>query len=706
MKSISFLVFLSILISMNSSTGKEKQNCNNEDFTPLSFEEATGKADSVLALMTLEEKLAYVGGNNFFFIRPIERLNLPEVYFADATQGVHIRQKIRDEVDLSKYQPTKSTSFPSPILLASTWNTKLAYKYAKSIGEECRAANIGVLLGPGMNLYRISQCGRNFEYFGEDPFLAGSIIESFVKGVQSTGTVATLKHFVANNTDFYRRKSNSIVDERTLHEIYFPAFKAGIDADAKAVMTSYNLLNGEWCGESEYAINKMLKGRLGHKWLVMTDWWSVGDGEKLAKSGQDLEMPHAIALENGKELLEEGKIKEADIDRMAKNILRTCFAMKLYEREKEPDYYNKFPEHVDVALQTAREGIILLKNENDILPVDPDVKKILLTGSYVEELLRGGGAAAVEGYDNVTMLWAIKDEFGDRVNFVKEPTIEEIKSADIVLCNIGTEDSEGWDRPFALPAEQEEKVKQCVNNNPNTIVIVTSGSGIRMTDWNDKAAAIIYSWYAGQIGYVALAEILSGETNPSGKLPITIEKKFEDSPGYGYTQGEALYNDWDHEGEMAHPVYDIEYKEGVLVGYRWYETKKIEPLYPFGFGLSYSTFEYKNIELSKEKFNKDDEIEVSVTITNTGDTEGAETVQLYIEDIESSVERPLKELKGFAKVSLKPGESKKVKIKLDKQDFSFWNPEIKDWFAEKGTFKIRVGSSSADIKLTKEIELI
>jgi beta-glucosidase len=706
MKPIYFLFLFPVLVIMNSCTGKNKQSCSDKSFKPLSFEKATKKADSVLALMTLEEKLAYIGGYKDFFIRPIKRLNLPEVYFSDATQGIHIRQESLSGDDLSENQLKKSTAFPCPLMLASTWNTKLAYGYAESIGEECRAANIGVLLGPGMNIYRISQCGRNFEYFGEDPFLVSSMIKEYVEGLQSTGTVATLKHFVANNTDFYRKKSNSIVSERTLHEIYFPAFVAGIDAGAKAVMTSYNLLNGEWCGESKYVINDMLKTKLGYKWMVMTDWWSVYDGEKLIESGQDLEMPYAIALENVKEFLEEGKIKEADIDRMVQSILRTCFAMKLFEREKEEAYYEKFPEHVEIALQTAREGIILLKNKDGILPIKQDVKKILLTGSYVEELVGGGGAATVEGYDIVTILKAIKDEFGDRVKFVRTPTIDDIKEADLVLCNIGTEDSEGWDRAFTLPAEQEAKVRMCVDNNPNTIVIVTSGSGIRMTEWNDKAAGILYAWYAGQIGNVALAEILSGRVNPSGKLPVTIEKDFKDSPGYGYTKGESLYTGWHWKEEMERPVYDVEYEEGVLVGYRWYETKKINPLYPFGFGLSYTSFEYKDVKISKDKFKENDEIRVSVTLTNTGKMEGSEGIQLYIEDTESSVSRPLKELKGFTKVSLKPGETRQICMLLNKKAFSFWDPETKDWFAEKGKFKIHIGSSSADIKFTKEIELI
>ena len=697
------LILIVVFIGWFACSGQILEQTDTSSFTPLNFDEASTKADSVLALMTLDEKLAYVGGDKSFFIRAIKRLNLREIYLADATQGIHIRQDFHG-ADLSDYQPVKSTAFPCPILLASTWNKNLAYEYAKSIGEECRAANVGVLLGPGMNMYRISQCGRNFEYFGEDPFLAAGMIENYVKGLQSTGTVATLKHFVANNTDFFRRKSNSVIDERTMHEIYTVAFKAGIDAGAKAVMTSYNLVNGEWCGESKYVIHDLLRNQLGFKWLVMTDWWSVYDAKKVAESGQDLEMPYAVALEDGKKLLENGTIKE-EINRMAKSILTTCFAMKLYDRRPDPTYYKYYPAHVQTALQTAREGIVLLENKNNILPIKPEIKNILLTGSFVEEIITGGGAATVKGYDNITLRQAAKNEFGDRVTYVKEPDIEQIKSAELILCNIGTRDSEGWDHPFALPDDQESKVILCTENNPNTVVIVTSGSGIKMTGWNTKAAAIIYSFYPGQTGNQAIAEILSGKTNPSGKLPITIEKNFKDSPGYGYTGNETLYTDWNAEGEKAHPVYNVNYKEGVFIGYRWYESKNIEPLYPFGYGLSYTTFEYETLNVSKDKFNKGDNIEVTIKIKNNGTRAGSEIVQLYIEDIESSVDRPVKELKGFSKVFLLPGESKEVKIILDNRAFSFWNPLTKDWFAEKGIFNILVGSSSVDIRLSREVKL-
>jgi beta-glucosidase len=675
-------------------------------FKPLTYAEAEKKAGEVLKLMTADEKIDFVGGDRAFFIRPVPRLGLREVYMSDATQGVHIRDGARDST-LKPYQMKRSTAFPCPIELAATWDPALAYRYAEAIGEECRAGGIAILLGPGMNEYRHAQCGRNFEYFGEDPFLRGRIIEQYVQGVQSTGTVATLKHFVANNTDFYRRRSNSIIDERTLHEIYLPPFKAGVDAGAKAVMTSYNQLNGEWCGQSTYVIDTLLREDLGFQWLVMTDWSSVYDGTKVAKSGQDLEMPFAFALKNVRELIAEGKVRMKDIDRMAGSILRTYFAMGLGERVKDPSYEARFGDHAQVALQAAREGIVLLKNDWNILPIWSTVKKILLTGNYVEKLAMGGGSATVKGYNNRLMLDELRAEFGERLTYVKDPSIEQLKGADVVLCNVGTDDSEGWDRPFALPEDQEKKVRECVDNNTQTVVIVTSGSGIRMTDWSDKARAILYVWYGGQEGNKALAEILSGKANPSGKLPITIEREFRDSPGYGYIPaGEALYTGWGDRKESDHPVYDIHYSEGIFVGYRWYEHKNIKPSYPFGHGLSYTTFGYNDLLVSGDRFTEKDTLTVSFTVKNLGKVQGEEIAQLYVQDVESSVPRPPKELKGFQRVELTPGESKLVRLKLCAKDFAYWSSVKKAWTVEKGAFILHVGSSSVDIRLKKEVRMM
>ena len=616
----------------------------------------------------------------------------------------------------------KSTAFPCPSALAATWNIELANEYAKSVGEECRAGGIAVLLGPGMNIYRISQNGRNFEYFGEDPFLAARMIENYVSGLQSTGTIATLKHFLCNNTEYFRRKSNSIVDERAIHEIYTPAFKAGIDAGAMAVMTSYNQVNGEWSPQSKYVVTDLLRNDLGFKWLVMSDWWSTWDPAKTMKSGLDLEMPgetgdrmevlkkmgDIFVKDAASNLLKEGKISEADINRMAKDILRTEIAMGLLDRQvKDDSYLSKYPEHENVALQTARESVVLLRNEKNLLPVLPDRNsKILLTGEYVEKIPRGGGSADVEGYNHITMLDALKKVYGDNLQYVKEPTDEQIKAAKVVLLSIGTHDSEGYDKPFDLPEAVESQILNIAGKNPNVVVIVNTGGGIKMTNWNKKVGAILYAWYPGQNGNTALAEIISGKVNPSGKLPFTIEKKFEDSPGYPYIPaGEKLYNNWIDDMSPDIPIRNVVYKEGIFVGYRWYESKKIEPLYPFGYGLSYTKFEYSNLKLSKKTINKGEVLSATFEVKNVGKVAGAETAELYVHDVESSVPRPLKELKGFKKVLLNPGESKTIEIELLGKDFSYWDPTKKDWYAEPGEFTIMVGSASNDISQTANFVL-
>lgn len=682
-----------------SSPSPKTENKTKE---PLPYSEAVVKADSLVSLMTPEEKILMIGGTEYFFSQAVARLGIPRVMMTDATGGVHLRAefigiKYKNAID-------STTSFPAPILLASTWNRQMAYDYAQSIGEECRAAGIPVLLGPGMNIYRVSQCGRNFEYFGEDPFLAAQMISGYVTGVQSTGVIATLKHFVANNTDFFRRKSNSIVDERAIHEIYTPAFKAGIDAGARAVMTSYNLVNGEWCGQSEYIISQLLRKELGFNWLVMTDWWSVYDGEKTIRSGQGIEMPAAEATANAKTLLDEGKVTMAQIDNMLRQQLATFISMGSFDMKPDSSYVAKYPIHEQKALQTAREGMVMLKNDG-VLPIAPSTSGILATGYYFDELLQGGGSAYVEGYNQHTFRMAMNKEFGDRITFNENATDEEIKNAPVVILNIGTVDSEGFDRPFELPAEVEARVIKVTSLNANTIVVINSGSGIRMTSWNDKANAIIYSWYPGQNGFVALAEILTGKTNPSGKLPMTIEKDFKDAPAYGYMKGEPFYTGWNDEGEKAHPVYDVEYKESILVGYRWYDAKGIEPLYPFGHGLSYTCFDYSDLTITPVTNGESGEYDVTVKVKNIGSVDGAEVVQLYVQDTEASVLRPEKELKGFDKVMIKAGETANIKLHLTRKDLSFYDTTSKQWVAEPGAFNILVGRSSRDIRVKSEIIL-
>ena len=640
---------------------------------PITYEDAKEQALNILDQMTIDEKISLIGGHNMFFTKGFEKFNVPAMYLSDATQGVNIRAHLDDQLE-------KSVAFPSPIALASTWNKELSSSYAKSIGEECRAGEIAVLLGPGMNIYRIAQNGRNFEYFGEDPYLAARMIENYVVGMQETGTMATLKHFVANNTDYKRRTSNSVVDKRTLHEIYLPAFEAGVDAGAMAVMTSYNLVNGEYAGQSKDVITDLLRKDLGFKWLVMSDWWSVYDAEKVIKSGLDLDMPgepraeypdymkkDEFFLRNAaKPLLEEGKVKEEDIDRMVTNILTTEIAMGLLERPiKDATYFENFDQHVEVALQTGRESIVLLKN-NGVLPIDKtgDIS-ILLTGEYSDKIPHGGGAAEVVGYDHVTMLTALKEMYGDKVSYMENPTDEDLKTASHVIYSTGTFDSEGWDKSFDFPEDINKNIKRIASLNKNTIVSVSSGSGMNMSEWNDAIAGLVYSWYPGQIGFKAFAEIVAGITNPSAKLPITIEKKFEDSPGHGYIpKGKELYTGWQEDHKIIDPIIDVKYDEGIFVGYRWYEHKAIEPLYSFGFGLSYTTYEYSNLKIEQASIKAGASLNLKIDIKNTRAIDEQEIVQIYVRNIESSVERPLKELKDFQKVQLNAGAKKTLHFTL------------------------------------------
>ncbi|MDA3900639.1 MAG: glycoside hydrolase family 3 C-terminal domain-containing protein [Spirochaetes bacterium] len=679
----------------------------------LTHQEASQKAASVVQKMTLDEKIEFIGGHNFFFVKDCEELAIPRLYLTDATQGVHLRPDIEGQLE-------KSTSFPAPIALASTWNSQLAYDYARSVAEECRAGGVAVLLAPGMNIYRNSQNGRNFEYLGEDPFLAARMVENYTTAVQDRGVIATLKHFVCNNSDFHRRRSNSIVDERALFEIYLPAFKAGVDAGAMAVMTAYNQVNGEWAGQSDYVINYLLRERLGFKWLVMSDWWSVWDPKKTIESGQDLDMPghgrtgpddfvdfdNPFLRSNTKRLIEDGSVTESAIDRMVINILATSLAMGFDSNDiKDESYLDSFQEHVQVALQTAREGIVLLKNRDNLLPVDVnDNKKILLTGLFTKTNAFGGGAAEVEGYDVVSLNDALVDEFGENLVYREKPEDDELINADLVLLSVGTLDHEGWDSPFELPEVVTQLIEHATLLNNNVVVVMNSGRGVGMTRWIDSVAGLLYCWYPGQAGNRALAEIVSGKTNPSGKLPITIEKSFEDSPAYPYIpEGEGFYEGWDYDNDLSYPVNNVRYHEGVFVGYRWYESKGITPLFPFGYGLSYSRFNYSQMELSDTQIQVGEEVSISCAVTNDSSRDGSEVVQLYVHDNESSVVRPFKELKEFKKVFIKAGETQVVSINLAAEAFAFYDETIHDWKTESGVFTIYICSASDSVELECEI---
>ena len=666
---------------------------------------AEAQADSLLKLLTNEEKFSLAGGRGWkeMGIPGIPRLGIPPVRFADASAGVRIEREMA--------MKENSTAFPCPLLLAATWNPELSYAYARSIGEECRTLGIGVLLGPGVNLYRNSENGRNFEYMGEDPFLVSLMGAAYVRGLQGVDVTATIKHFLCNNSEFKRKGQNVVVDDRTLREIYTPAFKAAIDADVRALMGSYNLVNGEWTGQSKELIQDFLREELGFRGLVMTDWMSVWDGRKLAASGTDLEMPRGDALDSEKSAL----LGSPEIDRMARNVLKTFIANGFYEMETagnfaKPEWIKKYPEHVEVAHRVNEEGIVLLKN-NGILPMSPaKAGFVLVCGDriYTREL-SALGSGHVVGYDSKSYSEEALRRFGsENVRVVNVPTDDELRAAGTVLIFCGIREGEAMNRSFELP--ENRLIARSVSLNSNTVVCLITGGSVA-TDWADDAAGVLYAGYGGQTSADAMFDVLLGKVNPSGKLPFTFEKRIEDGVAFGEDKiqpnSEEYYSpllpsrepDSFFCAEKPNTVYtyDLPYKEGIFTGYRWFDMKKIAPRFPFGHGLSYTSFRYSNMMLSE----KDGRIVVRMLLKNAGGVPGAETVQVYVRDVQSSVPRPEQELKAFQKLVLKPGESKTVELELNAGAFRFWNPETRAWTVETGEFEIRAGSSSRDIRLTK-----
>ena len=717
-KSLKSILIILLLLGPIACSEQEQWVADKEEdlspfVPPVSYREARDKADRIVSLMSLEEKIEMIGGRDIFFTKGYEKYGIPPIRFSDATQGISLID-YTDHLD-------RSVAFPAPIMLASTWNRELAHRYAKSIGEEARAGGITVLLGPGLNIYRISQYGRNFEYFGEDPFLVSRMVENYVIGLQQTGTVATLKHFVANNSDFRRRTSNSVVGERALREIYMPGFEAGIESGAMAVMTAFNQVNGKYTPQSKYVVNKLLRGDLGFKWLVMSDWLSIWNAEEALTSGLDLDMPgesedgvygvddpEKYLRQEAEQLVELGRVSQSDIDPMVSNILTTIFAMQMPKpSDKELSYLDNYRQHEQIALETAREGVVLLKNDS-LFPFKPQKGQyIQVVGDYVDSLAVGGGSAYVIGYNQINLLTALRAELGDAVRYSQYSSDEEIKNASLVLYTLATYDSEGSDVSFDLKSRDNVEINRLTRLNDNVGVIIYTGGGRNMSLWNDEVEAILYGWYPGQIGNQAIAEIISGATNPSGKLPITIERHFEDSPGFPYLpDGEELYDDFEFDFDLDHPIHDIVYDEDIFVGYRWYELKNIKPLYPFGFGLSFSDFSYENLRVFKQEYQSGEDVLVKVSVTNTSDIAGKEIVQLYVRDVEASIARPFKELKGFRKVEFAPKATKELIFKLTQRDFSFWDENTSRWKLEPGTFEIIVGSSSQNVPLTAKVNII
>jgi beta-glucosidase len=693
----------------------------------------------LLAKLTLEEKVSLCYGNSTFTTAGVARLGIPELWMDDGPMGV------REEVGAGFRNMNRTddfaTAMPAGLGLAATFNTNLANAYGAVIGQEAKQRGKDIMLGPSVCIQRTPLCGRNFEYMGEDPYLAARIAVNYIEGEQAQGVASCVKHFAANNQEVQRGSINVEMDERTLREIYLPAFKASVqEAGSLSIMGAYNQFRGQHCCENDYLLNKVLKGEWGFKGLVMSDWSGVHSTDLAAMNGMDMEMgtrtspPFDTAHLANPFLdgLKSGKYPMSVLDDKAGRHLYVMFKMNLIkdpaittaaDTTPKPDLSTKA--HQETARKVAEESIVLLKNEK-ILPLNPSkIKSIAIIGvNAVTKFASGGGAANIKAPYEITAMAGISNRVGDSVKITYSPgyaaprggggrrgggapapaadnsqlvadAVAAAKAADVVIYVGGLShslDQEGSDRrDLKLPGGQDALLEKIVAANPKTVVVFNGGGAVEMGSWLAKTPALLYAWYGGLEGGNALAHVLFGDVNPSGKLPCTFPKQLMDSPAHALN---------------AYPGTNgtVTYVEGLLVGYRWFDTKKIEPLFPFGFGLSYTQFKYSGLNLTKGG-NSKKPLTVELQVANTGKVAGAEVVQVYVEPVNPGVTRPLKELKGFAKVFLKPGEKQTVSITLDPGSFAYYSPDKKGWVVEKGQYRILVGSSSRDIRLDGKFSL-
>ena len=708
----------------------------------------------LVSKLTLEEKIGMIHGEGLFHTKAVERLGIPEVTMSDGPMGV------RNEFQNSKWIPVgKSddyvTYLPSNSALAATWNRKLSYETGKVLGEEARGRGKDVILAPGINIKRSPLCGRSFEYMSEDPYLTGEMAVPLIEGIQTADTAACVKHFAMNNQEAKRHEVEVKVSERAFREIYLPAFEKAVKwAHTYSIMGAYNLYKGEFCCESKVLLNDILRKEWQYDGMAVSDWGGVTDTYKAAESGLDIEMSVRDNFDEYymakplKEAVERGEIAEELLDEKVKNILRMLFRIhKMGEKERKTGEYNT-PEHRMAALEAARESVVLLKNEKNKLPLcAKEVKKVLVIGDNADRThSNGGGSAEIKALYEITPLMGIKKLLGgnasvefrqgyladDLENLVLEENWQassmdhgggftgEMVQADKALLEeqkklrlgalVGLEaydtvifvggqnhlqDLEGQDRPtMKLPYAQDTLIEELLKVRPDTIVVMVSGSPVEMP-WIQKADTLVWHWYAGMEGGTALAEVLFGRVNPSGKLPESFPVTVNDCPAHAV-------------GEFPGD-YTVDYREGIFVGYRYYDTYQKEVLFPFGFGLSYTEFAYKNVRVLKAFKENEKRVcpcenvhgcapaAVMLEVTNTGKREGKEIIQIYVGKKDSSVERPEKELRGFTKVSLAPGETKTVEILLDERSFQYYSEERHAFVTEGGIYQIYAGKSAAEI---------
>ncbi|MBK5721145.1 glycoside hydrolase family 3 C-terminal domain-containing protein [Dysgonomonas sp. Marseille-P4677] len=696
------------------------------------------RVEDALSRLTLEEKIAMIHAQSKFSTPGVPRLGIPEIWMSDGPHGV------RMEIDWDTWNHAgwtndSCTAFPALTCLAATFNPELSMKYGNAVGEEARFRKKDIILGPGVNIYRTPMNGRNFEYMGEDPYLASKMVVPYIKGVQQNGVSACLKHFALNNQELWRGHIDVEISDRALYEIYLPAFKAGVMAGGVwTVMGSYNKYRGQYCSHHERLIDQILKGEWKYDGIVVTDWGSAHDTREAALYGLDVEMGtwtngltwgESFAYDNYYlskpylKMIEKGELPISTLDDKVRRVLRLNFRTNMDRKRPFGSFATQ--EHAEISRKIAEEGIVLMKNTNNFFPIVKDrYKKIVVIGeNATRSLTVGGGSSELKVKKEVSPLEGLKAKYGaDKVfytmgygsgpsvydNFIPSPyntdslkreALALAKDADVVLFIGGLnksfqQDCEGADRiSYDLPFGQNELIADLLKINKNTGVILISGNAVAMP-WLDKVPALIQSWYLGSEAGNATANVISGDVNPSGKLPFSIPRKLEDNGAISF-------------GAISYPGDSIRqvYKEDILVGYRWHDTKKIPALFPFGYGLSYTTFDYGKITTDKKEYSKDDIIKVSFTLSNNGGIDGAESVQLYASQNKPSLVRPAKELKAFKKVYLKSGESKTVELTLPVRDLAFFDDKAHSWVVESDKFTLHCGTSSADIKSSIVLEV-
>ena len=660
------------------------------------------RAASLVSQMTLDEKIEMISGKvDGFNTFAIPRLGIPAVRMADGPQGVRN----------VKAKNIQSTFYPCGISAAATWNRAAVHEMGAGIGCAARLQGVQIMLGPGVNIYRSALCGRNFEYYGEDPYLASETAVNYIQGMQEQGVIATIKHFALNQQEYDRHGVSSNADERTINEIYFPTFRKAVEqAGVGAVMTSYNPINGVYAAENPWLIRENLRA-WGHEGIVMTDWASTYSTLGFIKGGADLEMPrnYVTKADEVKALMDNGVISEEDLDEKCQHILQTLSAFGLLEANLEADPSAEDPVLSQKrAYEIALEGPVLLKNEGGILPLNPGKKNlIVVTGPNAHVMACGGGSGWVSPEDGkgVTPAAGLL-VLGKGWNVVAEdsPKPELLRQAAAVVVCVGFDrlsESENFDRKYRLhPYGQDALINRMAAQNPNIIVVANSGGEFNFNTWAHNAKAILLTWYPGQEGGNALAAILSGKVSPSGKLPFTFWGAQDKNPAqkwYGIVPRKAAPRD--RPSQDAYPY--ILYGEGIFLGYRGVEHFGVEPLYPFGYGLSYASFEYSDISAVKAG----DGFDVSFTVRNAGSMAAKEAAQLYVAPVNPSVVRPAKELKGYEKKLIAPGASERYTIHLGPDAFSYYDVDSHGWKVDPGEYRLLVGASSADIRLEVTVNL-